>query len=418
MIISPNPNVSPNVIQIVPTGGIPAQSIITGNDGQSRLTTHGQPTISRVIHQNPTQAQKIGQTTGQQQGQPAHQTGYIIGTQPYRLATTSGCIVQPSQNIIQVQNPAGGYQQRVLTLTKQPNQSPTAKTGQVVITPGQVVTSQSHDPAKSVPAYSQQPSTIVYRSNPSDTGRQQTVINSIAQTPHFPIVPPGDMANRVGIQYPIHPGYPTHQPIQPITSQLALADQQQRQEQAQRPSGPSPEQRQMDVMRLIERYHIMWQGMLCLKNDSATVQLHFISGSRQMAESSLPDQPQVQSPSGVSLPQLRIIQRMRLEQPQVETVQNKMFDNQLSCTMIALPCGRDETDVRSQTESLRQKFIEYLSVKHAAGIVNIPRENGQQYVLHIFPPCQFVTQNLSRLAPDFLQSVQDLPMLMVVITEQ
>ena len=128
MIISPNPNVSPNVIQIVPTGGIPGQSIITGNDGQSRLT-HGQPTISRVIHQNPTQAQaqKIGQTT--QPGQPAHPTGYIIGTQPYRLTTTSGCIVQPSQNIIQVANPAGGYQQRVLTLTK-PNQSPTAKTGQ------------------------------------------------------------------------------------------------------------------------------------------------------------------------------------------------------------------------------------------------------------------------------------------------
>ena len=251
MIISPNPNVSPNVIQIVPTGGIPGQSIITGNDGQSRLT-HGQPTISRVIHQNPTQAQaqKIGQSTGQQ-GQPTHPTGYIIGTQPYRLATTSGCIVQPSQNIIQVANPSGGYQQRIITLPKQPNQSPTAKTGQgmfkffaqaaiakpmqavalepsghqdrffiylllflVVITPGQVVTSQSHDPAKSVPAYSQQPSTIVYRSNPSDTGRQQTVINSIAQTPHFPIVPPGDMANRVGIQYPIHPGYPTHQPIQ------------------------------------------------------------------------------------------------------------------------------------------------------------------------------------------------------------
>ena len=70
-------------------------------------------------------------------------------------------------------------------------------------------------------------------------------------------------------------------------------------------------------MRLIERYHIMWQGMLCLKNDSATVQLHFISGSRTMAEHSLPDQPTIESPSGVSLPQLRIIQRMRLEQPQV-----------------------------------------------------------------------------------------------------
>ena len=124
MIISPNPNVSPNVIQLVPTGGIPGQSII--NQADQRHPSG--PTISRVIHQNPTQTQ--AQKQSNIQGQPAHQqpTGYIIGAQPYRLATTSGgCIVQPSQNIIQV--PAG-YQQRVLTLTKQPNQSPTAKTGQ------------------------------------------------------------------------------------------------------------------------------------------------------------------------------------------------------------------------------------------------------------------------------------------------
>ena len=41
--------------------------------------------------------------------------------------------------------------------------------------------------------------------------------------------------------------------------------------------------------------------------------------------------------------------------------------------MIALPCGRDETDVHSQTQSLREKFIEYLGTKNAAGIVNINR---------------------------------------------
>lgn len=49
-----------------------------------------------------------------------------------------------------------------------------------------------------------------------------------------------------------------------------------------------------------------------------------------------------------------------------------MYDEQQSCTMIALPCGRDENDVHSQTESLRSKFIEYLSAKAAAGIVNVP----------------------------------------------
>ena len=78
--------------------------------------------------------------------------------------------------------------------------------------------------------------------------------------------------------------------------------------------------------------------------------------------------------SGVSLPQLRIVQRMRLEQPQLESVQSKMFDSTQSCTMIALPCGRDQADVQFQTQSLRQRFIDYLASKQAAGIVNIFRK--------------------------------------------
>merc|ERR1719436_291251 len=94
--------------------------------------------------------------------------------------------------------------------------------------------------------------------------------------------------------------------IQPVTSaaprttptpQQEVIQQQQQQQQH--------EQRQVDVVRLIERYRIMWQGMLCLKNDSATVQLHFIWGSNRMAEMSLPDSPLIRSPAGVNLPQLR-----------------------------------------------------------------------------------------------------------------
>ena len=38
------------------------------------------------------------------------------------------------------------------------------------------------------------------------------------------------------------------------------------------------------VHRLMEKYQIIWQGHLCLKNDSATVQLHYIYGSANMAE--------------------------------------------------------------------------------------------------------------------------------------
>ena len=62
----------------------------------------------------------------------------------------------------------------------------------------------------------------------------------------------------------------------------------------------------------------MWQGHLTLKNESAAVQLHFLSGNVQLAKSSLPGLGEGQSPA------LRIAQRMRLEQTQLEGVQRRM----------------------------------------------------------------------------------------------
>ena len=62
----------------------------------------------------------------------------------------------------------------------------------------------------------------------------------------------------------------------------------------------------------------MWQGHLTLKNESAAVQLHFLSGNAQLAKSSLPGLGEGQSPA------LRIAQRMRLEQTQLEGVQRRM----------------------------------------------------------------------------------------------
>lgn len=62
----------------------------------------------------------------------------------------------------------------------------------------------------------------------------------------------------------------------------------------------------------------MWQGLLALKNDSAAVQMHFVSGSMNVARDSLPS-----NPDG-SIPPLRISQRMRLEQNQLEGVTRKL----------------------------------------------------------------------------------------------
>lgn len=88
------------------------------------------------------------------------------------------------------------------------------------------------------------------------------------------------------------------------------------------------------------------------------------------------------------------------------------------CLLLALPCGRDQEDVVSQTESLKAAFITYLQAKQAAGIINVPNPGSNQpaYVLQIFPPCEFSESHLSRLAPDLLASISNIsPHLMIVI---
>jgi hypothetical protein len=152
----------------------------------------------------------------------------------------------------------------------------------------------------------------------------------------------------------------------------------------------------------------MWQGHLTLKNESAAVQLHFLSGNVQLAKSSLPGLGEGQSPA------LRIAQRMRLEQTQLEGVQRRMQNESEHCLLLALPCGRDAGDVRAQTHALKNSLISYLLQKQAAGIINVP---GSQtgFVLHIFPPCQFSQTHLARVAPDLLSSASDNCHLMIVV---
>lgn len=65
-----------------------------------------------------------------------------------------------------------------------------------------------------------------------------------------------------------------------------------------------------------QKYPIVWQGLLALKNDTAAVQLHFVSGNNVLAHRSLP-----LSEGG---PPLRIAQRMRLEATQLEGVARRM----------------------------------------------------------------------------------------------
>ncbi|XP_056293044.1 msx2-interacting protein isoform X2 [Pseudoliparis swirei] len=201
-----------------------------------------------------------------------------------------------------------------------------------------------------------------------------------------------------------------------------------------------PDGKPVNMVQLLTKYPIVWQGLLALKNDTAAVQLHFVCGNKALAHRSLPLQ------EGGAL--LRIVQRMRLEASQLESVARRMtvralFLSPLSlfslkkkwnlttipcfclqgdsdfCLLLALPCGRDQDDVLNQTQALKAAFINYLQAKLAAGIINIPNPGSNQpaYVLQIFPPCEFSESHLSQLAPDLLNRISSIsPHLMIVIT--
>ncbi|XP_071840580.1 uncharacterized protein [Apostichopus japonicus] len=158
---------------------------------------------------------------------------------------------------------------------------------------------------------------------------------------------------------------------------------------------------------LLMRYPVMWQGMLALKQEIATIQLHYICGNKVVGADALK----------MAYPPLRIAQRMRLEDSQLEGVARRMQVAEESVVLLALPCGSDQDEVMSQTSAMRSGLISYLREKQAAGIINVGPEGctDPSYVIHIFPPCEFTQRSLSHKAPDLLESVMNLAYMMFVI---
>jgi len=152
-------------------------------------------------------------------------------------------------------------------------------------------------------------------------------------------------------------------------------------------------------------YPICWTGILGLKNDMANVQMHFVSGDRDLALEFMPE-------TGANM---KIVQRMRLEDQQIEGVKKKMETKSEHCLLLALPHGNDQDQFENQSRILRNNFITYLQLKSAAGIANVTNKEGQPAIVHVFPSCDFANENLARIAPNLLARVADIEHLVIVI---
>lgn len=204
-------------------------------------------------------------------------------------------------------------------------------------------------------------------------------ISSPSATPHiYPTIPPAEVHHQPMVQ--ISP--------QQFTSQVPL-----------------------QLQMLLQRCDVTWVGLLELKQFRVAVQMLYVSGSGDVARGALRVHP-----DGSTTP-LRIGQRMRLEQTQLEGVARKIQMEAEHCVLLAVPHGRDSFDLTQNQNVLRNGIISYLVLKQAAGIVNVSAPGTQQpaYVVHIFPPCDFANENLARISPDLLHRVAEISYLLVVI---
>ncbi|VDM97030.1 unnamed protein product [Thelazia callipaeda] len=167
---------------------------------------------------------------------------------------------------------------------------------------------------------------------------------------------------------------------------------------------------------VMSRYPVMWQGIIALKTNETRVQMHKVGGNAEMCKRSL-DQFTTTSNH---MPLIRINQRMRMEASQLESVQCKMMDEHSYIALICLSCGPSKEDIKSQSEILKERFVDYLESKQAAGICNVGNEQNPapSTIVHIFPPCDFASIFLQRNSPDLLEIFrqQKASYLFVVIT--
>ncbi|KAF5398245.1 hypothetical protein PHET_08704 [Paragonimus heterotremus] len=181
----------------------------------------------------------------------------------------------------------------------------------------------------------------------------------------------------------------------------------------------------------LQTYPVAWQGLLSLKNEEVYVQMHFLSGNRDLLKDCMnviAEQNVTGADPETSLSQpLKIVQRMRLEPSQLDGVQRKLRQVTDFCMCLTLATASPRTaEVSVLNEKVRMNhvlcdgFIKYLVDKCAAGIINVCHPCTQQnlYVIHIFPPCEFARSQLEGTAPTLLRQLSQCstPYLLVVVT--
>ncbi|XP_034022477.1 RNA-binding protein 15-like [Thalassophryne amazonica] len=162
----------------------------------------------------------------------------------------------------------------------------------------------------------------------------------------------------------------------------------------------------------------VWQGVLLLKNSMFPTSVHLLKGDVAMASSLL-----VHGSTGDQVSQLKIAQRLRLDQPKLDEVSRRIkAAGSSGCSvLLAVPGDAEDggaQDSSSSTKRPLKNLVCYLKQKEAAGIISLPvgggRDKDHGGVLHAFPPCDFSHQFLDASAKAFVKSEEDYLVIVII----
>ncbi|XP_038626781.1 LOW QUALITY PROTEIN: putative RNA-binding protein 15B [Tachyglossus aculeatus] len=146
-----------------------------------------------------------------------------------------------------------------------------------------------------------------------------------------------------------------------------------------------------------------WSGLLVLKNSCFPTTMHILEGELGVVSGLLKDPS-----SGGELAQLKIAQRLRLDQPKLDEVTRRIRRGSPNGCVVLLATqasagGGAGGDGASPAEPALQRrllrnLVSYLKQKQAAGVISLPvggaKGRDGTGVLYAFPPCEFSHQYL------------------------
>ncbi|XP_061759537.1 RNA-binding protein 15 [Nerophis ophidion] len=162
---------------------------------------------------------------------------------------------------------------------------------------------------------------------------------------------------------------------------------------------------------------LAWHGMLLLKNSNFPANMHLLQGDHSVASDLLMD-----GTTGKQVCELKITQRLRLDQPKLDEVSRriKVAGPGGYAILMALPGSTEDStsDTAVSTQRPLRNLVSYLNQKQAAGVISLPvggsRDKDATGVLHAFPPCDFSQQFLDTSAKALAKSEEDYLVMIVV----